>query len=229
MPFEVHHDVAEVPGERHPAEVGGGGHDLVAAGPVEDHRVEALAAFDDVRAVARIPDEGVVALAEEGRIGASVAVDDVVAATTDEDLVAASAEERVIAVLAVDPCRLVGREFPVDLVDLDGVVAVAGLDVDGVEGVQIEREVGRTVVADVDLELASVVPTHAERDLVRVRAALDVEGAVGHRGGDRGRRRRDRRRRDRGREGGERDAAKQCLPGHFLLLPSLPLRVCGRK
>ena len=101
-----------------------------------------VAAFDDVRAVARIPDEGVVSPAEEGRINAPVAVDDVVAATTDEDLVATSADERVIAVLAVDPCRLGRRERAIDLIDPDGVVAVAGLDIDGAECAEVERAVG---------------------------------------------------------------------------------------
>ena len=111
----------------------GGRHDLVAAGPVEHHLVEAAPALDDVRAVARIPDEGVVSPAEEGRVSAAVAVDEVVAATTDEDLVATPADERVIAVLAVDPRCLGRRERAIDLVDPDGVVAVAGLDIDGAE------------------------------------------------------------------------------------------------
>ena len=122
--------------------IAGGLHDLVAAGPVEHHLVEAGPALDDVRAIARIPDEGVVSLAEEGRVGAPVAVDEVVAATTDEDLIATPADERVIAVLAVDPCRLGRREGAIDLIDLDGVVAVAGLDIDGAECAEVERAVG---------------------------------------------------------------------------------------
>ena len=135
---EVHDNTAQVAGERHPTEVGIRGHDLVAAGPVEDHLVEAGTTLDDVGAVARIPDEGVVALAQERRVDATVAVDEVVAATTDQDLIATPADERVIAVLAVDPRRLGRRERAVDQ---DGVVAVAGLDLDGVERVEVERVV----------------------------------------------------------------------------------------
>src|SRR6185369_3855695 len=103
--------------------------DLVATGPVEDHRVRAASAFDDVRAIARVPDEGVVAVAEKCRVGAAVAVDDVVAVPAIEDLGAAAAVEDVVAVPAIDPRRLGRGEGAVDLVDRDRVVAVAGLDV----------------------------------------------------------------------------------------------------
>ena len=106
---EVHHDVAEVPGEVHPLADGRRRHDLVAGRAVEDERVEAPAAVDDVRAVARVPHEGVVALTEEGRVDTAVAVCNVVAATAEEQLVAASADERVIAVLAKDLRSLGGR------------------------------------------------------------------------------------------------------------------------
>jgi len=139
---EVHDDAAEVAGERHPAEIVGGGHDLVAAGPVEHHVVKTGSAFDDVRAVARIPDEGVVTPAEEGRISAPVSIDEVVAAATEEDLVATSADEGVIAVLAVDPRCLGRRERAIDLVDQDGVVAAPGGDIDGVECAEVERAIG---------------------------------------------------------------------------------------
>ena len=146
---------------------GRGGHDLVGAEPVEDHGVEAAPALDDVGAVALVPDEGVVALVEKGRVGALIAVDKVVAATADEDLRATSAGERVVAVPAVDPCRLGGREHAVGLVDPDGVGAIAGRDVDGLERAAVEREVGRAIVADVDLEEVRIAGAQAERDLVR--------------------------------------------------------------
>ena len=66
--------------------------------------------------------------------------------------------------------RVAGRrEHAVDLVDPDGVVAVAGLDIDGAERAEVEREVGGAVVADVDLELGPIDRTQAERDPVRMR------------------------------------------------------------
>ena len=98
---EIHHDAALCPGEPDPATAWSGGHVLVGPEPVEDQRVGAARALDDIGAVALIPDEGVIARAEECRVGASVAVDDVVAPSADEDLRAGSTVERVVTVLAV--------------------------------------------------------------------------------------------------------------------------------
>ena len=94
-----------------------------------------------------------------------------------KSLGASSAVQRVVAVLAVDPRRLGRREGAVDLVDADRVVAVAGRDVDGLEGAAVEREVGGAVVADVDLELVRIGGAQAERDPIRGRATRDVQGA----------------------------------------------------
>ena len=57
-----------------------------------------------------------------------------------------------MAVLAVDRRLLGVGEDAVRLVDPDAVVAAAGIDDDPVECRPIEAEVGRAVVADVDLQ-----------------------------------------------------------------------------
>ena len=118
---------------RHPVAVGLRREDLVAARPVEHVGVEARPALDGVGAVARVPHEGVVAVAEEGRVGATVAVDEVVARAAEEELVAAAAEEGVVALPTGDDRRSGGRECPVGGVELDEVVAAACVDDDGRE------------------------------------------------------------------------------------------------
>ena len=57
---------------------------LGAAGAVEEHRVGAVLALDDVAAVAWIPDEGVVAGAQERDVVAAVAVDRVVPVAAEQ-------------------------------------------------------------------------------------------------------------------------------------------------
>ena len=69
---------------------------------VEQHRVGAVLAFDDVAAVARIPLEGVVAGAEEGDVVALLAVDEVVAVAAEQSVDAVAAENGVVAAAAVD-------------------------------------------------------------------------------------------------------------------------------
>ena len=93
---QVHHDVAEVAGEPHPLAVRRGLEVLVPGGAVEEHRVDAVLAFDRVAAVARIPLEDVVAGAEEGDVVALLAVDEVVAV---------AAEQAVDAVARRGSCR----------------------------------------------------------------------------------------------------------------------------
>ena len=58
------------------------------------------------------------------------------------------------------------------------------LDVDRGDVAAREREVGRAVVADVDLDPAGIAGLQAKRDRVAVIAALDVERAVLERGPD---------------------------------------------
>ena len=75
------------------AAVGGHVDDLADVGAVEVERVGAALALDDVVAVAGIPLEVVVAAAEEGRVGAAVAVDEVVAVTAEQLVGAVAAED----------------------------------------------------------------------------------------------------------------------------------------
>src|SRR5207248_11206594 len=75
---------------------------LGSAGTVEDHRVDALLALDDVAAVARIPDEGVFAGAQEREIVAAIAVDRVVAVAAAQRLDAFAAGDRVVSSAAVE-------------------------------------------------------------------------------------------------------------------------------
>ncbi len=69
---------------------------------VEEHRVGAVLALDDVAAVARIPLEDVVAGAQEGDVVALLAVDEVVAVAAEQQVDAVAAEDRVVAGAAVD-------------------------------------------------------------------------------------------------------------------------------
>ena len=98
---EVHGDVADVAEEPDPAAVGRDVDVLVGVGAVEEHRVGAALALDDVAAVARVPDEGVVAGAQEGHVVAAAAVDEVVAVAADQHVVAVAADDRVVAGAAV--------------------------------------------------------------------------------------------------------------------------------
>ena len=61
---------------------------LVDVGAVEQHRVGAVLAFDDVAAVAGIPLEHVVAGAQQRDVVAPAAVDEVVAVAADQRVVA---------------------------------------------------------------------------------------------------------------------------------------------
>ena len=99
---EVHGDVADVAGEAHPPAVGRDVDVLVDVGAVEQQRVGAVLAFDDVAAVARVPDEGVVAGAEQRRVVAAAAVDEVVAVAAEQHVVAVAAGDGVVAGAAVD-------------------------------------------------------------------------------------------------------------------------------
>ena len=63
-------------------------------GAVEQHRVGAVLALDDVVAVARVPLEHVVAGAHERHVVALLAVDEVVAVAAEQEVDAVAAEER---------------------------------------------------------------------------------------------------------------------------------------
>ena len=93
----VHRDVADVAEQLEAVAVAREIDLLGGGGAVEDHRVATALPVDDVAAVARVPPEGVVAGAQHGRVGAAVAVDDIVAGPADEQLVAVTADELVVA------------------------------------------------------------------------------------------------------------------------------------
>src|SRR5262249_20443859 len=120
---EVHRHAGHVAGEKYPRAVGRDVDVLVVVGAVEDHRVMAALALDDVTAVARFPDERVAAGAQEGNIGALAANNQVVAVAADEDVVAVAAVlgqrdgvggqaggvHHVVAGQGADPQLIVGR------------------------------------------------------------------------------------------------------------------------
>ena len=211
----VHRDVPRVARERDPVAVRRDADGLAGRCPVEDHRVVAVPAFDPVAAVARIPDECVVAGTEIGHVVAAVAVDRVVAGPAEEQLGAGSAEQRVVAVAPGDCRRNAVRERAIRFVDPHEVIACAGIDGDRRDRLEVEPEVGRAVVTDVDLQdIAaaglqpkcdpvvpigpdddeSTVPKLRPLDVMRpVRArrrgrnlCLSSRGAAGHQGSDGG-------------------------------------------
>ena len=73
--------------------------------PIEEHGVDAGLSLDDVGAVARVPPEDVVAGAQDGDVGAAVAVDEVVSVAAEQAVVAVAAGDRVVAGAAVDRDR----------------------------------------------------------------------------------------------------------------------------
>ena len=93
---EVHHDRADVAQEPGASADRIDGYVLAGIRAVEQQLVGIGLAFDGVAAVARIPLEDVVAGAEKGRVGALVAVD---------EIVAVAAEQQVGAVARFADCR----------------------------------------------------------------------------------------------------------------------------
>ena len=137
---------------------------------VEQHRVVAGLAFDDVAAVTRIPLEHVVAGAQERRVVALVAVDEVVAVAAEQQVGAVAAEDRVVARAAVEG-------------ELDQRGEVAGRGDDVVAAVRVEHQV--LGGADVDRERRGVdaVEAHAravgrDGEVLGAVAAVDL-GRVG--------------------------------------------------
>ena len=76
---EVHDDVGDVAGEQDAPAVGRDVDVLGNVGAVEQHRVEAVLAFDGVVVVAWVPHERVVAGAHQRGVVAVAAVDEVIA------------------------------------------------------------------------------------------------------------------------------------------------------
>src|SRR6476469_8064344 len=177
-PGGVHHDPAGIAKELESISVCRQGDALGDVGAVEDHRVGAVLAFNDVAAVAWIPDEAGVAGAEQGVVVAAVAVDRVVAVAAEQRLGAFAARDRVVSCVAVDRRRDGVGEGPVALVDAHDVVALSGVDGDVRDLRALEAEVGRAVVADVDLENAGVAGLQTKRDPVASVGALDRQHPV---------------------------------------------------
>ena len=168
----VHRDVAGVAEEPEPASVGGDVDLFGRGGAVEDHRVVAVLALDDVAAVAGIPDERVVAGAHQGRVGTTVAVDRVVAAGADQHLRSGATGERVVPVATVERRRDRVREDAVRLVDAHRVVAITCVEVDAVDVLALEVERVLPCVSDVDLEHVGPIGLEAKHDGVVARPSL---------------------------------------------------------
>ena len=133
--------------------------------PVEVEPVGPAVAVDRVVAVARIPLDDVGAGAQPHRVGADVAVGEVVPGAADHDLGPGGADQPVGAVAAVEREHLVVDDAA-EVLDADLVVAAAGVDVDRGERAAVEQQVRRAVGADVGLEDVRRAGTQAQGDLV---------------------------------------------------------------
>ena len=124
-------DVRDVAEEQGTAAVGRDVDVLGDVGAVEQHRVDAVAALDDVVAVARVPLEDVVAGADLGDVVAAVAVDEIVAVAADQ--MSAPPPPRMVS-LPAPPSRVsfidAGREGRRG----DDVVAAEAVDDESVVG-----------------------------------------------------------------------------------------------
>ena len=122
---EVHGDVGDVAEEQRPAAVGRDVDVLGDVGAVEQQRVGAGLALDDVAAVARVPDERVVARAEQSHVVAAAAGHGVVAVAAQDRVLALAADDGVVAGAGIDgEADDAGRQGG----RIDRVVAVAGID-----------------------------------------------------------------------------------------------------
>ncbi len=150
---------------------------LRTACAVEEHRVSAVLALDDIAAVAGIPDEGVVTGAHECHVVAAVSIDGVVSVAAEQQLGARASGQAVVSGSAVDRQRDV-TDSPVALVDADEIVALLGIEIDSPDAVARDGEVRVAVVTDVELEHAGVPGLQAQREPVAPLAALDRQHAV---------------------------------------------------
>jgi hypothetical protein len=174
----VHRDGALDAEELEPVAVRGQVDLLSAVGTVEHHRVGAVLALDCVAAVARIPDEAVVAGTEERGVVAPVAVNGVVSVAAHEGLVPFPASDGVVPVPAVEARRDGVGEDAVAFVDPQEVVSGLAVELDRRDRRAIEAELGRAVVAHVDLENVGVAGREANRDLLARLRAVDRQRAV---------------------------------------------------
>ena len=141
----------------------GGQSQLVGAhAAVEAERVEPSAALD--------------------RVVAAVAVEEVIAVAAVERVGAAAADERVRPALALEGRRRRGGAADPGVVDADAVGAVAREHADAVEARARDPELGRSVVADVDLERRRRVRRNTQRELLARGIAGDEQCPVLDRG-----------------------------------------------
>ena len=164
--------VADVAHQAHPAVIGRDAHGLGDVGAVENQRIDAVLAFDDVAAVARVPYERVVAGAKQGCVVAPAAGDDVVAVAAEQRVVAVAAGDGVVAGAAVDgELDEVGEA----VTGGDDIVAAIGVDDEVFGGADVEEERSG----------ADAVEAHAravgrDREVLGAVAAVDLRriGAV---------------------------------------------------
>ena len=123
---EVHRHVADIAKQASAAAIGRDIDLLANVGAVEQQRIGAVLAFDDVAAIARIPLKRIVSGAEECGVTALIAVDEIVSVAADQEVVAGAAEDRVIAAAAINR----ERELPCgEPRRIDGVVAAERVNV----------------------------------------------------------------------------------------------------
>ena len=94
---EVHRHVADIAEQARAGAIGRDIDLLCNVGAVEQQRIGAVLAFDDVTAIARIPLERIVSSAKECDVTALIAVDEIVSVAADQGVIAGAAEDRVIA------------------------------------------------------------------------------------------------------------------------------------
>src|SRR5262249_49147313 len=99
---EIHRDVGDVAEKSDPVAVGRDIDVFGDVGAVEQQRVAAGSAFNDVAAVARVPDERTLAGAQRREIVPAAADDQVVAGAAEQLVVAVTAPDGVISGAAVD-------------------------------------------------------------------------------------------------------------------------------
>ena len=170
-------------------------HDLGAVSSVEDHGVPAAVALDGITAFTWVPLEHVVAGTEYGTVvaaatvheviarsgvdplGAPAALDAVTARTGEDDCVVVASEDDVVAAARIDCQGLV----PEACADSEFVTAAAESNIDRVKRGPIEAELGRAVVAEVDVQSVGITGGELQCDHVAVTRPGDSEGAVRNR------------------------------------------------
>ncbi len=135
----VQDDVAQVAGEAQSLPVGGEVEDLVAVRSVECHDVVPGLALDRITSVTRVPSKNVVASAQQSRIVALVAVNEVVAGAADQNVGTVAAQQRVVTGPAVHRDLNQGGQVPRAC---ECIVAAVGIEDEVFGGADVEEERG---------------------------------------------------------------------------------------